>query len=316
MSSSSRGYRPPISDLLSGQGASHRRAPLRRTSAALKQSRSSKASKPRIIPAVERQRSVCGSLLSGYCLWSYVVEGLLQYECCRSVTVVDDLVWTEGLIRVSFGITRLIRASFGITRLICASFRITRLIRASFGITRLIGVRVQRGADRRGARRMREGHMDASGFLYSSADTDLGCESVFCVLMAKTIVASRQEWPRRPRRGAGRVQPKVQPVAQATDPTAPVTHADLATMEQRFRDLIKQMREQQQPGPPTPAPAPAPALVPVVPQVVPDQLSAEAKHLRDFRKYPHDIRWVFGGPHQGSAVVIVLGDHISVYEVL
>ncbi|TYK03434.1 gag protease polyprotein [Cucumis melo var. makuwa] len=104
-------------------------------------------------------------------------------------------------------------------------------------------VRVQRGADRREAGRMREGHMDVSGFLYASAD----------------------------------------PVAQATDPTAPVTHADLAAMEQRFRDLIIQMREQQQPAPPAPAPAPAP--VPVLPQVVPDQLSAEAKHLRDFRKY-------------------------------
>ncbi|KAA0041921.1 ty3-gypsy retrotransposon protein [Cucumis melo var. makuwa] len=31
-------------------------------------------------------------------------------------------------------------------------------------------VRVWRGAYRRGARRMREGHMDASGFLYASAD--------------------------------------------------------------------------------------------------------------------------------------------------
>ncbi|KAA0059039.1 hypothetical protein E6C27_scaffold233G00640 [Cucumis melo var. makuwa] len=71
------------------------------------------------------------------------------------------------LIGVSFRVTRLICASFGITRLLCASFGITRLIRASFGITR---VRVQRGADRRGARRMREGHMDASGFLYASAD--------------------------------------------------------------------------------------------------------------------------------------------------
>ncbi|TYK30728.1 gag protease polyprotein [Cucumis melo var. makuwa] len=80
-------------------------------------------------------------------------------------------------------------------------------------------------------------------------------------------------------RGAGRVQPGVQPVAQATDPTAPVTHADLAAMEQRFTDLIMQMREQQQPT----LPAPAPALV--APQVVSDQLSAEAKHLRDFRKY-------------------------------
>ncbi|KAA0037385.1 ty3-gypsy retrotransposon protein [Cucumis melo var. makuwa] len=54
-------------------------------------------------------------------------------------------------------------------------------------------------------------------------------------------------------------------------------------MEQRFKDLIMQMREQQQPAPPAPAPASAP--VPVVPQVVPDQLSVEAKHLRDFRKY-------------------------------
>ncbi|TYK29806.1 ty3-gypsy retrotransposon protein [Cucumis melo var. makuwa] len=67
--------------------------------------------------------------------------------------------------------------------------------------------------------------------------------------------------------------------AQATDPAAPVTHADLATMEQRFRDLIMQMWEQQQPAPLALAPTP------VVPQVVSDQLSAEVKHLRDFRKY-------------------------------
>ncbi|KAA0035817.1 gag protease polyprotein [Cucumis melo var. makuwa] len=80
-------------------------------------------------------------------------------------------------------------------------------------------------------------------------------------------------------RGARRVQPEVQPVAQATNPTAPVTHTDLATMEQRFRDLIMQMREQQQPA------LLAPTLALVVPQVVPDQLSAEVKHLRDFRKY-------------------------------
>ncbi|TYK18696.1 gag protease polyprotein [Cucumis melo var. makuwa] len=80
-------------------------------------------------------------------------------------------------------------------------------------------------------------------------------------------------------REAGRVQPKVQPVAQATDPAALVTHADLAAMEQSFRDLIMQMRKQQQPA------LPAPALAPVVPQIVPNQLSAEAKHLRDFSKY-------------------------------
>ncbi|KAA0032757.1 hypothetical protein E6C27_scaffold853G001000 [Cucumis melo var. makuwa] len=88
------------------------------------------------------------------------------------------------LICLSFGSTRLICASFESTRLICASLGITRLIGVSFGITRLIcafygttrllcRVRVQRGADRREAGRMREGHMDVSGFLIASAD-------VFC----------------------------------------------------------------------------------------------------------------------------------------
>ncbi|KAA0036511.1 hypothetical protein E6C27_scaffold3668G00010 [Cucumis melo var. makuwa] len=66
----------------------------------------------------------------------------------------------------SLGSTRLMCASFGSTRLICASFGSTRLIRAFYGTTRLLcRVRAQRGADRREAGRMREGHMDASGFL-------------------------------------------------------------------------------------------------------------------------------------------------------
>ena len=39
------------------------------------------------------------------------------------------------------------------------------------------------------------------------------------------------------------------------------------------------MREQQQSAPPAPTPAP------VVPLVMSDQLSTEAKHLRDFKKY-------------------------------
>ncbi|TYJ98694.1 gag protease polyprotein [Cucumis melo var. makuwa] len=44
--------------------------------------------------------------------------------------------------------------------------------------------------------------------------------------------------------------------AQATDPVAPVTHANLTAMEQRFRDLIMQMRESQQLAPPASAQAP------------------------------------------------------------
>ncbi|TYK01392.1 uncharacterized protein E5676_scaffold29G00860 [Cucumis melo var. makuwa] len=54
--------------------------------------------------------------------------------------------------------------SFGITRLICAFYGTTRL---------LCRVRAQRGADRREAGRMREGHMDASGFLIASADSQI-----------------------------------------------------------------------------------------------------------------------------------------------
>ncbi|TYK11167.1 hypothetical protein E5676_scaffold66G00810 [Cucumis melo var. makuwa] len=89
----------------------------------------------------------------------YIVVMLMGYVVDWNCMLMDFTILRLG---VSFGITGLIRASFGITRLICASFEITRLICASFGITRLIGVRVQRGADRREAGRMREGHMDAS----------------------------------------------------------------------------------------------------------------------------------------------------------
>ncbi|KAA0050682.1 pol protein [Cucumis melo var. makuwa] len=100
------------------------------------------------------------------CIVVVLVGYVVNWNCLSvdfKVLMLDGLVWTGGMICASFGITRLICASFGITRLIGASFGITRLIRVSFEITRL--VRVQRGA-----RRMREGHMDASGFLYASAD--------------------------------------------------------------------------------------------------------------------------------------------------
>ncbi|KAA0051311.1 hypothetical protein E6C27_scaffold55G00210 [Cucumis melo var. makuwa] len=102
--------------------------------------------------------SARGSLLSGLWSWSLVVEGRTRLICAS--------FGSTRLICASLGITRLIGVSFGITRLIRASFGITRLICAFYGTTRLLcRVRVQRGADRRGARRMREGHMDAFGSL-------------------------------------------------------------------------------------------------------------------------------------------------------
>ncbi|TYK01663.1 gag protease polyprotein [Cucumis melo var. makuwa] len=223
----------------------------------------------------------------GHWLWSYVMEGLrvrkplvyiewFSIDYGVTVSFIYKVVYLTGtvsfgiprLICVSFGITRLICASFGITRLICASFGITRLICASFGIIRLIcasfGItRLMCKGMARG--RPAKGKKDA----WSHVCRDLS--------LVRKVGSLQLGWPRRLRKGSRTCQPEVQPVAQATDPTAPATHANLAAIELRFKDLIMQMREQQQPVPPAPAP--------VVPQVVPDQLSAEAKHLGDFRKY-------------------------------
>ncbi|KAA0033512.1 hypothetical protein E6C27_scaffold261G00550 [Cucumis melo var. makuwa] len=133
----------------------------------------------------------------------------------------------------SLGSTRLMCASFGSTRLICASFGSTRLIRAFYGITRLLcRVKAQRGADRREAGRMREGHMDAwyQSLSFRFCRLAYNVSLCFGVLMAKTILATRQgslvvvrEMPPRRGarrggrggrgRGAERVQPEVQPVA-------------------------------------------------------------------------------------------------------
>ncbi|TYK22197.1 mucin-19-like isoform X13 [Cucumis melo var. makuwa] len=82
--------------------------------------------------------------VSGYWLWSYVVEGLrlrkplvwFSIDCGVTVSFIYEVVYLTGM--VSFGISRLICVSFKITRWICASFGITRLICVSFGITRLI----------------------------------------------------------------------------------------------------------------------------------------------------------------------------------
>ncbi|KAA0037368.1 uncharacterized protein E6C27_scaffold278G00710 [Cucumis melo var. makuwa] len=40
-------------------------------------------------------------------------------------------------------------------------------------------------------------------------------------------------------RGTGRGQPEAQPAAPAVDPNAPITHADLAAMEQRYQDMLQ-----------------------------------------------------------------------------
>ncbi|KAA0036674.1 pol protein [Cucumis melo var. makuwa] len=90
-------------------------------------------------------------------------------------------------------------------------------------------------------------------------------------------------------RGAGRGQPEEQPAAPAVNPNAPVTQADLAAMEQRYQDMLQAalvpfLAVQQNQAAPVQAQTVTPPT-PVEAQPVPVQLSAEAKHLRDFRKY-------------------------------
>ncbi|KAA0051522.1 ty3-gypsy retrotransposon protein [Cucumis melo var. makuwa] len=162
------------------------------------------------------------------------------------------------LIRASFGSTRLIGAAFGSTRLMCASFGSTRLICASFGRTRLIcafygTTRLLCKGTARG--RPTRGRKDAWYQSLSFRFCRLTCNVSLCFVslwLKRSLPLVREMPPRRGARrggrgGRGRGAGRVQPEVQ------PVAQA-------------------------TDPAAP-------VTHVVPDQLSAEAKHLRDFRKY-------------------------------
>ena len=76
---------------------------------------------------------------------------------------------------------------------------------------------------------------------------------------------------------------------QAANPNAPVTQTDLAAMEQRYQDMLQAAlapflaAQQIQAALIQAQTVPPPASVGVQP--APVQLSVEAKHLRDFRKY-------------------------------
>ena len=39
---------------------------------------------------------------------------------------------------------------------------------------------------------------------------------------------------------ARRTQPEEQPIVQASNPTAPITHADLTVMEQRYQNMLRE----------------------------------------------------------------------------
>ncbi|KAA0042183.1 retrotransposon protein, putative, Ty3-gypsy subclass [Cucumis melo var. makuwa] len=83
-------------------------------------------------------------------------------------------------------------------------------------------------------------------------------------------------------RGVGHTQPEKHLVVQTTNPIAPVTQADLAAMEQRYQDMLRDALAPFHVAQQTPT-TPSPALVESQPAS--DQLSAKAKHLRDFRRY-------------------------------
>lgn len=84
-------------------------------------------------------------------------------------------------------------------------------------------------------------------------------------------------------REAGHNQVDEQPAEQVANPVAPVSQADLTAMstrlEQMFKDTVTKVLAQHQLA------QAAPSQGQAAPQDLPNQLSAEAKHLRDFRIY-------------------------------
>lgn len=70
-----------------------------------------------------------------------------------------------------------------------------------------------------------------------------------------------------------------QPAEQVANPVAPITHADLTQLEQRFNDTVTEVLARHQLA------QAALAQGQTAQQDLPDQLSVEAKHLRDFRIY-------------------------------
>ncbi|KAA0052061.1 histone H2B.3-like [Cucumis melo var. makuwa] len=84
-------------------------------------------------------------------------------------------------------------------------------------------------------------------------------------------------------------EPEEQPAAPAADPNTPITQVDLAAMEQRYQDMLQAalapfLAVQQTQAAPIQAQTVSPPAS-VEAQPAPVQLSAEAKHLIDFRKY-------------------------------
>ncbi|KAA0062244.1 hypothetical protein E6C27_scaffold679G00070 [Cucumis melo var. makuwa] len=106
----------------------------------------------------------------------------------------------------------------------CASFGSTRLICAFYGTTRLLcRVRAQRGADRREARRTREGHMDASGFLIASAINGWARAAEGGGGLGRWLAQlARKDWLRRP---GGR---------RTTEETSNKEQTDDATRDERL----------------------------------------------------------------------------------
>ena len=100
---------------------------------------------------------------------------------------------------------------------------------------------------------------------------------------------------------------------QAANPTTPVTQTDLAAMEKRYQDLLRDALASFHATQQT-LTAPPSALV--KPQPVPNQLLAEAKHLRGFRKYkPKTFDGSMDNPTKVANVVDLYKDHLLVHEV-
>ncbi|KAA0056318.1 ty3-gypsy retrotransposon protein [Cucumis melo var. makuwa] len=124
---------------------------------------------------LERDFSYIPVMLVGYVVnWNSMSMDYKVLMLCKLKSVVGILVTELCHGRIKSPRTSRVQLpgdalKFELSRSIVRWFSIGCGVTVSF----IYGVRAWRGADRREARRMREGHMDASGFLYASADCPL-----------------------------------------------------------------------------------------------------------------------------------------------
>ncbi|KAA0062239.1 ty3-gypsy retrotransposon protein [Cucumis melo var. makuwa] len=129
-------------------------------------------------PPYATQCSLEESIRSEYRYWNKTWNYLSFLEGVRELTI-ESLGFTTGLIGDNSPLLGWIRLDADLNEILATSQTDMCILRdhetdmCILQDHEIAMCKVWRGADRRGARRMREGHIDASGSLYASADHNI-----------------------------------------------------------------------------------------------------------------------------------------------